>query len=215
MSPDPRGAATFPPYPAAPSALAHDDSHDARQRILHAAYRLFCRDGVGATGVDRIVADAAVAKMTLYRHFRSKEDLARAVIELRAELFTHQWFKTEIERRVTTPVERILVMFDLLEEWFQREDWESCLFLKCLFETTGEGGPVSEAAVRELENMRALISDLARDAGARDPAAFAYKLQMLISGATVLTTIGDSEAAGRARDVAELLLDQEGLRRSG
>jgi AcrR family transcriptional regulator len=48
---------------------------------------LFYRDGYHATGIDRILADAGVAKMTLYKHFRSKEELILAVLEKRSQLF--------------------------------------------------------------------------------------------------------------------------------
>jgi AcrR family transcriptional regulator len=201
-------------YPAAPGALggeAASAERDARERILHAAYELFCRHGVASTGIDRIVAEAGVAKMTLYRHFPSKDALATAVIELRAELFTHRWLAYEIERRATTPAAGLLAIFDLFDEWFHRDGFESCLFIKCLFETAGEGGPVSEAAGRELEAIRALLRRLAGDAGARDPTALAYELQVLMSGAIVLATDGDADAARRARAVAELILRREGL----
>src|SRR5712691_6433727 len=79
----------------------------ARERLLRVAYDLFCRHGVQATGIDRIVADAGVAKMTLYKHFRSKEELIVAALDLREDLWTYGWLEREIERRADTPTERL------------------------------------------------------------------------------------------------------------
>jgi AcrR family transcriptional regulator len=208
-----------PPIPPLPVGLATGESglepsgaNDARERILRAAYDLFCRDGIAATGIDRIVAEAGVAKMSLYRHFASKDDLVRAVLDTRDDLWTKGWLEHEVERRSTTPVGRLLAVFDAFDDWFQREDYESCLFIRSLFETMGRDTPVFEAAASHLSNIRVLLRRLAEEAGARDPEAFAYELQMLMSGAIVLTTAGDAEAAGRARALARLLLDREGLR---
>jgi AcrR family transcriptional regulator len=200
------------------SALAGDGpaaGQNVRERILWTAYELFCRDGIGATGIDRIVAGAGVAKMSLYNHFASKDELARAVLHMRAELWTHGWLEYEVERRETDPVARLLVLFDIFDEWFRRPDFESCLFIRALFETNGQDSPVPDAATEEFANIRALVRGLAADAGARDPEALAYELQILMSGAVVLATEGDSEAARRARAVAELVLEREGLHPGG
>jgi AcrR family transcriptional regulator len=56
----------------------------ARERLLAVAYELFSRSGIRAVGVDTIIAQAGVAKMTLYRHFPSKHDLVR-------EDFSRKW----------------------------------------------------------------------------------------------------------------------------
>ena len=70
-----------------------------RGRVLQAAYDLFCREGINAVGIDRIVAAAGVAKMSLYRHFRSKEELVLAVLDLREKLWKVDWLEAEVERR--------------------------------------------------------------------------------------------------------------------
>ncbi|MEA2350624.1 MAG: hypothetical protein QOG41_345 [Thermoleophilaceae bacterium] len=199
-----------PPVPPLPPSSAED----ARERILRAAYDLFCRAGIGSTGIDRIVAEAGVAKMSLYRHFASKDDLVRAVLETREDLWTKGWLEYEVERRGATPAERLLAVFDVFDEWFRRDDYESCFFIRSLFETAGGDTPILEAAARHFSNVRGPLRRLAEEAGARDPEAFARELQILMSGAIVSATAGDAEAAGRARELARLLFDREGLRLS-
>src|SRR5919106_5621483 len=81
-----------------------------RDQILDAACLCFYERGITATGVDTIAAAADVSKRTLYNHFRSKDDLVLAYIELR----DRQWRRT-LEARledVTAPVDRILAYFD-------------------------------------------------------------------------------------------------------
>ena len=58
---------------------------DARQRILETAERLFYANGVRSVGIDRIIAESDVAKMTLYNHFASKDELILEVLRYREE----------------------------------------------------------------------------------------------------------------------------------
>src|SRR5690242_13103389 len=106
----------------------------ARDRILDTAYDLFSRHGIRAVGVDRIIAESGVAKMSLYRHFPSKDDLVIAFLDTRHERWAEAWLATELERRTDTPTGRLLAMFDLLGEWFAREDFEGCSFVKVMLE---------------------------------------------------------------------------------
>ena len=73
---------------------------DARQRLLEAAERLFYAEGVRAVGIDRIIAEAEVAKMSLYNHFASKDDLILAVLQYREEKFDamfEKWMKRHVQ----------------------------------------------------------------------------------------------------------------------
>jgi len=110
----PQENAGIPPQPSPDQPAA-----EARERILRTAYELFHRDGVTAVGVDRIVAKAGVAKTTLYRHFRSKDDLVVAVLERHEELWTSGWLELEVDRHATSPQERLPMTFDVLDEWLQ------------------------------------------------------------------------------------------------
>jgi AcrR family transcriptional regulator len=186
-----------------------DEPGDARTRILDTAYELFSRNGVRAVGIDRIVAEAGVAKMTLYRHYASKDELVLAFLDLREERWTRGWLEAGIDAGERGPEDRMLAVFDLLDEWFHRDDFESCAFVRTVLEFFEGRGTVYEDAVRHLEVVRSVVEEHAERAGARRPADVAYKVQTLMLGAIVSATRGDLNAARRAREVAELLLEAE------
>jgi AcrR family transcriptional regulator len=183
--------------------LAHDG---ARTRILDAAYDLFSREGINAVGIDRIIAAAPVAKATLYHHFASKEDLVCAFLDLRGKRWTADWLAAEIERRAADGEARAIAVFDALDEWINRPDFEGCSFINTLIEIGNRGGPIHKTTVRHLDSIRAMMEGYAREAGAANPRETAFQLQILMMGAIVSAGRGDGQAARRARTLAELLI---------
>ena len=133
----------------------------ARERILATAYDLFCHHGIRAVGVDTIIEQSGVAKMTLYRHFRSKDELVLAVLERREELWTRQWLQAAINRRATDPGERLLAIFDVFDGWFRRRSFEGCLFINALIEIDDRKHPVHRASREQLARIRSFIEELA------------------------------------------------------
>jgi len=184
----------------------------ARERIDQTAYELFSRHGIRAVGVDTISARSGVAKMTLYRHYASKDDLALAFLRRREELWTRSWLQQEVERRVQAPAERLLAVFDVFEKWFRRRDFEGCSFIKVLLEHDDPGHPVRRAAEAHIETIRAFLRGLAADAGVRDVDAFARQLQIVMMGSIVAAHAGDRDAARRAKELGSLLLARAGVR---
>jgi AcrR family transcriptional regulator len=178
----------------------------ARTRILEAAYRLFSRHGVNSVGVDRIVAEAPVAKATLYHHFASKEDLVRSFLELREARWTVGWLQAEVERFAAAGTKHALAVFDALDEWFHQPDYEGCAFINTLLEIDDPENPIHQMAVRHLDAIRRMLEDYGAQAGVKSPVEFSYQLQLLMMGAIVAASRGDSHAAVRARMLAELLL---------
>ncbi len=183
-----------------------------RERIDQTAYELFSRHGIRAVGVDTISARSGVAKMTLYRHYPSKNDLALAFLRRREELWTRGWLQREVERRARTPGERLLAVFDVFDKWFRRSDFEGCSFVKVLLEHGDRGHPVRNAAQAHLETIRAFLRQLAADSGVRDVDAFARQLQIVMMGSIVAAYAGDRDAARRAKEVGSLLLARAGIR---
>jgi len=184
----------------------------ARERIDQTAYELFSRHGIRAVGVDTISARSGVAKMTLYRHYPSKDDLALAFLRRREELWTRSWLQQEVERRARKPAERLLAVFDVFEKWFRRSDFEGCSFIKVLLEHDDRGHPVRKAAETHIETVRVFLRGLAADAGVRDADAFARQLQMVMMGSIVAAHAGDRDAARRAKELGSLLLARAGIR---
>jgi AcrR family transcriptional regulator len=183
----------------------------ARDRILDTAYDLFSRHGVRTVGVDRIVAESGVAKMSLYRHFPSKDELVLAFLQERERRWTQDWLQAEVERRAETPAGRMLAIFDVFDEWFPLEEFEGCSFINVLLEYDQLDHPIRVASVGHLTNIRAFVSGLAAEAGAVDPDGLARKWHILMKGSIVAAGEGDGDAAKRARQIGELLLAHEAL----
>ena len=184
-------------------------TENARERILFTAYDLFARHGIRAVGVDRIVAESGVAKTTLYRHFASKDDLVVAALELREELWSRNWLQHEVERRGGPAPARLLAIFDIFGDWFRRDDYEGCLFVRALLEADDRTTPPAAASVAALARIGAWLTGLAAEAGVRDPAEFAGQLHLLMLGSIVKATTGETGAAKEAGHVASLMLERE------
>ena len=196
---------------AARDAPAAGRERSGRDRILDAAYGLFSRSGVRAIGVDTITAEADVAKMTLYRNFASKSDLALAFLAQREERWTKGWVQAEARERGDGPAEQLLAIFEIFGEWFDREDFEGCAFVTSLLEFDDREDPVRQACVMHLANIRAFVCELASAAGVADPQRFAAQWHILMKGSIVARHEGDRDAAAKARELGALLLAREGV----
>lgn len=198
------------PNPASAS-LSPAPRDTGRERVGRAAYELFSRDGVRAVGVDAIIAQAGTAKMTLYRNFPSKSDLIIDFLQRRERLWTREWLEEESRRRGATPRQQLLAIFDVFGEWFARPGFEGCAFLTTMIEVSDEKDPIHQAAVRHLANIRDYLRRLAAEAGITDTDSFARKWHILMKGSIVAAHEGDTGAAGRAREMAELILRDYGV----
>lgn len=186
-------------------------ARSGRERILDAAYDLFSRSGVRAIGVDTITAEANVAKMTLYRNFASKNDLALAFLALREERWTVGWLQTEVGRRAASPAGQLLAIFDVFSEWFARDDFEGCAFVTSLLEFEAPTDPVRRACIVHLANIRAFLCELATAAEIPDAQRFAGQWHLLMKGSIIAAHEGDRDAAMKARELGELLLARHNL----
>jgi AcrR family transcriptional regulator len=183
----------------------------ARSRIVDTAYELFSRHGIRAVGVDRIVAESGVAKMSLYRHFRSKDELVLTFLQERERRWTNEWLRAEVEERGATASQRMLAIFDVFGEWFLIEDFEGCSFINVLLEFDDRANRMRQASVEHLGNIRSFLQELATEAGAADPAALAHQWHILMKGSIVAAGEGDQVAARRAQEIGQLLLEREAI----
>ena len=186
---------------------------EGRDRILDTAYELFSTHGTRAVGVDRIIAEAGTAKMTLYRNFASKDELIVAFLAAREQRWTRGWLQAEVERRASAPRERLLAVFDVFGEWFAREDFEGCSFINVMLEVADPEHPVHQASVKHLTAIRAYVADLAEQAGvpAEEADGFARQWHILMKGSIVAAAEGDHDAGTRARELGGLLLAARGV----
>jgi len=178
-----------------------------RERILDTAYQLIARRGVRDVGVEEVIATAGIAKATLYRHFPSKNDLVLAVLEHREQVWTLGLVEAEARRRGSTPEERLLAVFDVFDEWFRSDGFDTCTFVNVLLEM-GPDHVLGVASIRHLQNIRTMIAQLATEAGLRDPEEFARSWHILMKGSIVSAAEGDTDAALRAQAMAASLIDQ-------
>lgn len=180
----------------------------ARERILDAAYELFSRNGIQAVGIDAVITRSGVARQTLYRHFASKQDLVLAFLERREQEWTRRWLQGEVQRRASDATSRLLVIFDVFDDWFRREAFEGCSFINVMLEHPDRSDPIHRAGVSYLASIRRFLEELAREAGVAQAHDFARQWHILMKGSIVAAAEGDREAARRAKRIGTLLLDQ-------
>ena len=180
----------------------------ARDRILESAYQLFSHRGVRAVGIDEVIERAAVAKATLYRHFKTKDDLVLAFLQQREELWTHGRVEAGARQRGSTPEEQLLAIFDVFDEWFAEEDFEGCSFINVLLEFSDRAHPAYQASTVHLKNIRSILRSLAEEAGLREPDEFARSWHILMKGSIIAAAEGDLDAAQRAQAMGRMLIEQ-------
>ena len=178
----------------------------ARERVLDTAYELFSRRGIRAVGVEEVIERAGVAKATLYRHFPSKDALVLAFLERREERWTRGMVEAEARRRGATPEEQLLAIFDVFDEWFRTEEFDTCSFINVLLEL-GPDHPAGRASIHHLSNIRSIVRQLADEAGLRDSDALARSWHILMKGSIVSAAEGDLDAARHAKAMASDLLE--------
>src|SRR5262245_12313973 len=179
---------------------------DARERILEAAYDLFAHQGTRSVGVDAIIERSGVAKMTLYRHFKSKQDLVLAFLDRRETLWTEDWLIREVSIRATDPKERLLAIFDAYHDWFQIEDFEGCACVNVLLEYQGDN-PLRIAGGGHRAKRPAFVNDRAPRAGLKDVPMFCDIWHMLMKGCTIAAAEGNRQAALQAKRAGKVILD--------
>lgn len=179
----------------------------ARERLLSTAYELFSRRGVRAVGIDEVIEQAQVAKATLYKHFRSKDELVEAFLERREQLWTREFVEAEARRRGRTARDQLLAIFDVLDDWFHREDFEASVFINVILEL-GRDHRLGQASVRHLGNIRAVVASMAEEAGVERPEEFARSWHVLMQGSIISAAEGDLDAAARAKEMANHLISR-------
>jgi AcrR family transcriptional regulator len=191
----------------------NNDGHSSsgRERISQAAYELFSRDGTQTVGIDAVIAHAGAAKMTLYRNFRSKDELILDFLRRREQLWTREWLQAEAKKRGCNPQARLLAIFEVFGEWFADPEFDGCAFLTTMIEIKDPESPVRQASVQHLANIREFIKALAAEAGIADTDAFARQWHILMKGSIMAAHEGDLAAARRARGLGVLLLRSHGL----
>jgi len=175
-----------------------------RERILETASEYFYQRGIQAVGVDAIIQGADVARMSFYRHFKSKEGLVLAFLDRRDEQF-RTWLDIEVRRLAPDPLDRPLAVFEALALRFGPEDYRGCAFINAMAETADRRSVVHRAAAAHKSKIQLYLARVLEEAG--HDAELARDLLLLIDGAVVSAVReGTAEPALRAKHLASLLL---------
>ncbi len=181
---------------------------EAAGKILSAASELFYRGGIRAVGVDAIASESGVAKMTLYKHFGSKDRLVAAYLHARDEKW-RDWVLCHVGARAGGPVERVLAVFDALGDWLESQDgMRGCAFVNASVEVVDRGHPAQSVIGGQKRWMRDYLKQLAEEAGVEEPEKLADQLLILVEGATITAVMRTAkESVERAKEAAEVLIE--------
>jgi AcrR family transcriptional regulator len=184
----------------------------ARERILAAATRRFAEEGIHATSVDRVIADAEVAPMTVYRHFGGKDELVTATVERWSEQWLG-WLRGEAEAGGDDAGARLESLWDALEKWFAGEGFRGSYVANVANELRAKPGHTAQATIAaHRAALRELLREIAAAAGVASPDDAAVALHTLIDGATAVAVIDRQPgAAASARAMAAAVLAEPAL----
>ena len=179
---------------------------DARQRILETADRLFYREGIRAVGVDRIIAEAGVAKATLYSHFPSKDDLILAALRHREQV-VGEFFRAATDRHARRTKDGLRAFFAALKDWFESPGFRGCAFVNAAVELADPAHPGTDFVREYKRRFRAMLGGLVQEAVGKAHAKVAPAVALLVEGATVAAAVqGEPGAADTAREAALALV---------
>ncbi len=180
-----------------------------RDELVRKALAIFYRDGFHATGMDALVAETGISKTTMFKHFRTKDDLILAVLHFRDETFRN-WFFRKLDEVDASPKERLLAVFDILKDWFGEPDYRGCMFIKACAEFQNPGHPANVQSTEHKRLLQRAILKLAQEAGAKDPEQLSRQLMLLKEGAIVAAQMGfDPDPADAAKQAAAVLISAQ------
>jgi AcrR family transcriptional regulator len=177
-----------------------------KDKVFQTAARMFFQHGYRAIGVDTLAADSGIGKMTLYRHYPSKDDLIVAYLKDSDELF---WSNFEqITKDVATAREKLLAFFQALQDYVQTPACYGCPFLNVATEYPETDYPGHQVALEHKRSVRARFRHMAEEAGAKKPEVLADQLFLLMDGAYMASRMfGAKNPAAHLAEAARTLID--------
>jgi len=183
----------------------------ARDRIFETARDLFYRQGIHAVGVETIAAEADTTKMSLYRHFASKDALVAECLREEEREFW-QWWDEKVAPHAGKPRQQLEALF----EAFQKscgEDEDSgrgCPLQNAAVELPERTHPGRKVVVEHKSEMRRRLRQLSREVGARDPDQLGDALMLLMEGSYLARLVfGLAGPLQAVSDAARVLIDEQ------
>jgi AcrR family transcriptional regulator len=186
-----------------------------RDDLIDAAMRVFYRHGFQASALDSILEEGGLSRMTLYSHFKSKDELLIAAMRRRDEIFRNRMVKF-VELKSKSPRDRLLAVFDYHEQWFVGNEFCGCMFINTAAEFSDPRSAPRQVAAEHKQAIVRYLRELCEACGLDDPEGVAEQLNILLEGAIVTAQVvgkvqnggADPGAAARvAKRMAERIID--------
>ena len=179
-----------------------------KEKLFQTAARLFYQHGYRAIGVDTIAAESGIGKMTLYRHYPSKDDLIVAYLQNSDEIFWNNF--EQITKDISTPREKLLAFFEALQDYVITPACYGCPFLNVATEYPETNYPGHQVAIEHKQSVRARFRQLSNEAGAQNPEVLADQLFLLMDGAYMASRMfGPGNPASNVTNAAKVLIDSQ------
>jgi AcrR family transcriptional regulator len=177
-------------------------SDELRDRIVREAGRLFYREGVTGTGVNRVAAELGVSKRTLYELFDTKAELYATALEA----FDARAFIGPAEGLSDDPEEQLIGVFTVLMRWMEEPGFRGCPYLNAAHELSDPADPAHSVARRRKAELRSWMERKSRAAGLQRPRLLAEQLAIVFDGALAHATVATVGSKTPAR-MASILVD--------
>ncbi len=185
-----------------------------RDELVDAAMRVFYRHGFNASGLESVLQEGGISRMTLYNHFKSKDELIVAALHRRDEIFRNRMMKF-VESKAESPRERLLAIFDYHEQWFAGDEFCGCMFINACAEFGDPACDIRQVAAEHKHAIVRYLAQFAQQEGFEDPQHVAEQLNLLLEGAIVSAQVvgqvrdrgaGLGSEAKLAREMAQIIL---------
>lgn len=180
-----------------------------REHIVDTAADLFYRNGIRSTGINTVVAQAGIAKATLYTHFRSKEDLVVAYLRSRHERVLKGFNQIIIEGRDASAIGTVGAIFELLEHKSEAAEFRGCAFIMA----ASEFSDTPEIVAVAQEHKRAVrdVFFRALEGAASDPHSLSEQLGLVYDGALAAIMIQQKSGSAKVGRAIAMTLLEAGL----
>ncbi|WP_043424075.1 TetR/AcrR family transcriptional regulator [Arthrobacter sp. 135MFCol5.1] len=185
--------------------MARRTAEENRRNVLGVATRLFYAHGIRAVGMDTVVKECGVGNATVYRQFPTKDALATAYVQGRADA----WFERmrEAAGGQGSPQDKLIAVFDILASDCAGSSYRGCPMLNTNTEFPDGVHPAHLAAVAHKQQVRDWFHTLAAEAGAEEPDRLAEELLIVLNGAYATAAVLDGAVYGsRAVEMARRLV---------
>lgn len=180
-----------------------------KDEIVQTAFGVFYKYGFHATGMDKLLANSGISKRTLYKYFRSKEELIQAAIGYYRQI-TFDAIASELERRGGDAKAKILAIFDLRREALEAGDFSGCFAINAGLEYVGKHPEIENTCADFTRSLENFLADLCRETGYPNPKLMARQITVLLQGTIVYgQSQHDPNVADAAKSLVETLLNSK------